>query len=132
MKRMWKLIVLTVTALVFGMVAIGQAAEPVTPKVKTEIPADLLKEAKISVEKAQEIAVKNASGTLESIELEKEKGALVFTFGIRDGKILNEVLVNAVDGKVVAVEKLDEKAQAEDKAKDEKEKGSGTSKEVGK
>src|SRR2546427_13141609 len=66
--------------------------------------AALAKEAKISKEKAQEIALKKAPGTVESSELEKEKGTLVYSFDIKTAKGgITEVLVSAIDGRIVDV-----------------------------
>src|SRR5882762_1420704 len=67
--------------------------------------AALAKEAKISKEKAQAIALKKAPGTVESSELEREKGTLVYSFDIRTGKHITEVLVTAIDGHIVNVHK---------------------------
>jgi hypothetical protein len=84
--------------------------------------AQLAKEAKISKEKAQEIALKKAPGTVESSELELEKGTLVYSFDIRTGKHITEVLVSALDGHVVNVHKETAAKEAAEKKKEAAEK----------
>ena len=84
--------------------------------------AKLAKEAKISKEKAEEIALKKAPGTVESRELEREKGTLVYSFDIRTGKGITEVLVSALDGHVVDVHHETAAAEAAEKKKEAQEK----------
>jgi hypothetical protein len=84
--------------------------------------AKLAKEAKISKEKAQEIALKKAPGTVESSELEREKGTLVYSFDIRTGKRITEVLVSAIDGHIVNVHKETAAQEAAEKKKEAAEK----------
>ncbi len=59
---------------------------------------------KIGMAKARTIALKRASGKIQSAELEREKGKLVYSFDIRtsEGKI-REVWVDAHTGKVLSV-----------------------------
>jgi hypothetical protein len=84
---------------------------------------------KISRASAEKIALAMAMGTIEEGELEREKGLLVWSFDIRTGpNDITEVLVNANDGSIVAVEhetnasekaeKDKEKSKAKEKAKD--------------
>ena len=80
--------------------------------------AQLAKEARISKEKAQEIALRKAPGTVESSELEHEKGTLVYSFDIRTGKRITEVLVSAIDGHIVNVHKETAAQEAAEKKKD--------------
>ena len=84
--------------------------------------AKLAKEAKISKEKAQEIALKKAPGTVESSELEREKGTLVYSFDIRTGKDITEVLVSAIDGHIVDVSHETAAKEAAEKKKEAQEK----------
>src|SRR5712671_5974443 len=66
-----RIAVLTLLA-VFGMGTMAiQAAETKKKTEKTEDQAALQKEAKISLEKAREIALKKAPGTVKSSELER-------------------------------------------------------------
>jgi hypothetical protein len=87
--------------------------------------AKLAKEAKISKEKAQEIALKKAPGTVESSELEREKGTLVYSFDIKTGKGVTEVLVSAIDGHVVSVSHETPAQEAAEKKKEAQEKKQG-------
>jgi len=92
--------------------------------------AALKKEAKISEEKAREIALKQAPGTIKSAELEKEKGTLVWSFDIETtkGAGVTEVLVSAIDGHVVETTHETAKSEAAEKAKEAKESKTKTSK----
>ena len=85
--------------------------------------AKLAKQAKITKEQAQEIALKRAPGTVESGELEREHGKLVYSFDIRNAKgTIDEVQVSAITGKVVRVEHETKKQEAAEKRKEAKEK----------
>src|SRR5713226_2650170 len=68
--------------------------------------AELQKEAKISMEKAREIALKKVpGGKIESAELEREHGKLIYSFDIKTSKPgVMEVNVDAITGKVLAVD----------------------------
>src|SRR4051812_41009777 len=86
--------------------------------------AALKKEAKISEEKAREIALKQVpGGTVKSAELEKEKGTLVWSFDVetKGSTGVTEVLVSALDGHVVQTKHETAKAEAAEKAKEAKE-----------
>lgn len=90
---------------------------------ETRNDAKLAKQAKITKEQAQEIAIKRAPGTVESGELEREHGKLVYSFDIRNAKgTIDEVQVSAVTGKVVRVEHENKKQEAAEKRKENKEK----------
>lgn len=83
---------------------------------------ELAKEAKITKEQAQEVALKRAPGTVESGELEREHGKLVYSFDIRNSKgTIDEVQVSAISGKVVRVEHENAKQEAEEKREEERE-----------
>lgn len=64
---------------------------------------ELEKGAKISMEKARAIALKAHPGKIADEELEKEKGGsgLRYSFDIKDGKLTQEVGVDAVTGRVL-------------------------------
>jgi uncharacterized membrane protein YkoI len=63
--------------------------------------ASYLSEAKVSYEKAREIALdKTGGGAVEEIELDYERGLLVYEIEIRRGGVEYEVCVNAVTGDV--------------------------------
>lgn len=63
----------------------------------------LAKQAKISMAQAKKIALKAFPGKIISEELEKEKGGsgLRYSFDIKHGKVVHEVGVDAVTGKVL-------------------------------
>lgn len=85
--------------------------------------ARLQREAKITKEQAQEVALKRAPGTVESSELEREHGKLVYSFDIRNSKgTITEVQVSAITGKVVRVEHENKKQEAAEKRKEKHEK----------
>ncbi|MCU1347777.1 MAG: hypothetical protein JWO56_807 [Acidobacteria bacterium] len=94
-----------------------------SPAKKAETQASLQKEAKISMEKAREIALKEAAGKVESSELEREHNTLVYSFDIRNAKgTIDEVLVSAYDGKIVAHEHENKAKEAAEKKQEAKEK----------
>jgi len=60
---------------------------------------------KINAKQARAIALTKASGKIESEELEREEGKLVWSFDIRtSNKTITEVWVDANDGKIVKTE----------------------------
>jgi uncharacterized membrane protein YkoI len=93
-------------------------------KDKKEEEAALLSQAKVSREAATKTALaKVKGGTLkEDGEIEKEKGRIVWSFDIAKpgSKDITEVMIDAVTGKVVSVEKENPKAQAKEKLEDAK------------
>jgi uncharacterized membrane protein YkoI len=83
----------------------------------------LAREAKITKEQAQATALKRAPGTVESAELEREHGKLVYSFDIRNSKgTITEVQVSAINGRVVRVEHENKKQEADEKRKERREK----------
>jgi uncharacterized membrane protein YkoI len=90
---------------------------------KGENQANLAAKAKITKEQAEVTALKRAPGKVESSELEREHGRLVYSFDIRNSRgTLDEVQVSAITGKVVRVEHESLKQEAAEKAKEAKEK----------
>ncbi len=88
---------------VLGMTPAVLSAQDKTVPASTD-QATMQKEAKISMEKAREIALKKAPGTIESSELEREHGKLIYSFDVRSSKgSIKEVNVSAINGKVVSV-----------------------------
>src|SRR5436309_10544276 len=60
---------------------------------------------KITMEKARAIALKKAPGKVKSEELENEHGKLIYSFDIAtSAKGITEVNVDAMNGKIVAVQ----------------------------
>ena len=92
------------------------------PGVPTQEQADqqkLAKQAKITRERAQEVVLKRAPGTVESAELEREHGKLVYSFDIRNPRgTITEVQVSAITGRVVRVEHENKKQEAAEKRKE--------------
>jgi uncharacterized membrane protein YkoI len=95
--------------------------------VKKETQADLQKEAKISEADARATALKEVpNGAVKSEELEREHGKLIYSYDITvAGKTgIDEVNVNAIDGKVVGKPQHEtpktEKAEAKQEAKEKK------------
>src|SRR2546423_5637247 len=77
---------------------------------------DLKSEAKITLEAARETALKRAPGNVESGELEREHGKLVYSFDIRNAKgTITEVQVSAITGEIVRVEHENKKQEAAEK-----------------
>ena len=108
-------------SLVFAMAAVvGLAVAPLAGAADDQ--AKLAKEAKISKEKARQIALEKVPGKVESSELEREKGTLVYSFDIRAGKDITEVLVSAIDGHIVDVSHETAAKEAAEKKKEAQEK----------
>lgn len=87
--------------------------------------ARLQKEAKISMDQAKEIALKHVkNGKIESSELEREHGKLIYSFDIREAtrKDVTEVNVDALNGKIVAIDHENPKKEAAEKKQEAKEK----------
>jgi len=100
-----------------------EAGEQGEEEESAEQQAKLASQAKITKEQAQEIALQRASGTVESGELEREHGKLVYSFDIRNSKgTIDEVQVSAITGKIVRVEH-ETKAQEEAEKKQDEKKG---------
>jgi uncharacterized membrane protein YkoI len=123
MKRYLTLAAMTATILMAGV-----SFAAATPKARQESKEAqeqerLQREAKITKEQAQETALKRAPGTVESSELEREHGKLVYSFDIRNAKgTIDEVQVSAITGKVVRVEHENKKQEAAEKRKESREK----------
>jgi len=65
--------------------------------------------------------LKRAPGNVESSELEKEHGKLVYSFDIRNEKgTITEVQVSAITGKVVRVEHESKQQEEAEKKKEKK------------
>jgi uncharacterized membrane protein YkoI len=104
-----------------GSVAHAQAT------YKRDIPDSLAKEAKITETAAAATAQKRVpKGTIESVELEREKGKLMFSYDIKTaGKSgVDEVNVDAITGKIIgfshesaATEKKEAAAEAKEAKK---------------
>ena len=92
----------------------------------SDVPADLAKQAKISLETARATALaKVPHGEVRSEELEKEHGKLIYSFDIAvPGKPgIQEVNVNAITGKVIGVHHESAKDEKKEAAKEHKPSG---------
>jgi peptidase YpeB-like protein len=81
------------------------------------------KQPKISMKKAKTIALaKVPGGKIASSELENEGGLLIYSFDIKnkDGKAITEVNVDAMNGKVVAVQNESPAKEAAEKKAEQK------------
>jgi uncharacterized membrane protein YkoI len=97
MNKKFAVISLAGAILLGGAVAAGAAD---TKGIKKEAVQDL-----ISVEEAKKIALTEAEGTVESIELEREKGRQVYEIDVDNGKEDADIKINALDGEVIFVNK---------------------------
>jgi uncharacterized membrane protein YkoI len=116
-----------------GLAPLALTAAETTTTTKTvkkttvvESQADLQKEAKITMAKAREIALtKVKGGKIESGEIERENGRLIYSFDIKTSKPgITEVNVNAMTGKVVDVHTENAAKEAAEKKQEAKEKAS--------
>jgi len=109
-------------ALLAGAALAPLAAQGPTPKYKRDLPAKLLKQAKVAeVDAAKTAMTRVPNARIEAVELENEGGRLIYSYELKvPGKSgIEEVNVNAKTGSVVNTEH--ESAAAEGKeAKAEK------------
>ena len=113
------------SGIITAIVAVGAPLAIAAPKARQESQDEqrLAREAKITKEQAQDVALKRAPGSVESAELEREHGKLVFSFDIRNSKgTITEVQVSAITGKIVRVEHENKKQEASEKRKEKSEK----------
>jgi uncharacterized membrane protein YkoI len=87
-----------------AVVASAGAQQPTHPTPKSDIPAALAREAKISLDAARGTArARLPKASIQSEELERENGRLIYSFDmktpVRAG--IDEVNVNAVTGAIV-------------------------------
>jgi len=126
MKEKFMLAILMSALLTGGSLVMAKAARVASKAQENERgearnEAKLARQAKITKEQAQEIALKRASGTVESAELEREHGKLVYSFDIRNSKgTIDEVQVSAINGKIVRVEHENKKQEETEKRKEKR------------
>lgn len=112
-----------------AMVTTSASAQATTkPAYKRQVPAKLAKLAKISEDSARAIAMsKVPDGAVEALELENEKGKLIYSFDMKvKGKAgIEEVTVNALDGSVVGVAHESAKTEAAEAKAEAREKKAG-------
>ena len=121
MKRLLLLTAITAAALTAS--AFTTAAPRARQEGEAQEQQKLAREAKITKEQAQAVALKRAPGNVESAELEREHKRLVWSFDIRNSKgTITEVQVSAITGRVVRVEHENKKKEAAEKRQEEREK----------
>jgi hypothetical protein len=90
---------------------------------KSSQPA-LSKEAKITMEQAQKTALAKEAGKIQSKEIEREKGKLIYSFDVKMADGVHEVNVDAMTGEVVEDTVESAAVEAKEKAADKKQKTS--------
>ena len=121
MNKQFAVISLAGALLLGGAVAAGAADtnEKGSTGSKTEAEQDL-----ITVEEAKKIALSEAEGRVESIELERAKGKQYYEIDIDNGEEDFDIKINALDGKVISINKErddnDDNDQAEKEINGEK------------
>ncbi|MEJ7698430.1 MAG: PepSY domain-containing protein [Pyrinomonadaceae bacterium] len=77
----------------------------------------------IGMKRAKQIVLAQVKGKIQSSELEKEKGKLVYSFDIRQAKGgIIEVLIDAYSGKIIEVKAESAAEEAREKREDAKKK----------
>ena len=114
---------LTTLVATMGVALLIPALAGAQATYKRELPDSLAKMTKVSEDAAAKTALKRVKkGTIESVELERENGKLIYSYDIKQpGKSgAEEVNVDAMTGKVVAHEHesaaMVKKEAAEEKA----------------
>ncbi len=112
MKRRTSISLIALLALVFSLSLTAPAQNQ----------AALRREAKITLEQARETALRRAPGKIESEELEREHGKIVYSFDIRNaGGTITEVQVSALDNSIVTVEEETAAQEATERRNEEQE-----------
>lgn len=119
MKKSFVLAVFISALLTTGSLAMARSARGQERGEEGANQEKLARQAKITKERAQAIALRRAPGTVESSELEREHGKLVYSFDIRNAKgTITEVQVSAITGKIVRVEHESKKQEETEKKKE--------------
>jgi uncharacterized membrane protein YkoI len=96
--------VLAPVVLALATVALAGTAGAQGTSTKSDIPANLAREARISLDSARTIAAARLpKATVQSEELERENGKLIYSFDMKTAgrSGIDEVNVNALNGKLV-------------------------------
>lgn len=102
----------------------AQSATEQATQPKTDIPPALAHSAKISLDSARTIAMHRLSNaTIESQELEREHGRLIYSFDMKVASKsgVEEVNVNAMNGRIVDVSHEGPAAEKKEAAAEKKE-----------
>ncbi len=97
------------------------AAQPAAPSYAVEAPDSLLALARVAVDSAAKLALARVpTGAIDKVELEREGGAVIWSFDIRvpGQEGVSEVNVNAVTGAVAATEHENAAAEAREARQD--------------
>ena len=86
--------------------------------------AALSKAAKITMAQAQKAALTKEAGKIQSKEIEREKGRLIYSFDIKMADGIHEVNIDAMTGEVVEDTVESAAAEAKEKAAEKKQKKS--------
>jgi len=116
-------VALFATMLTLGAATRSSAQQARAPKKEATSQAALRKEAKIREEDARKTALAAVpGGKVQSHELERENGRLIYSYDIKvAGKSgVEEVNVNAITGEIVTHEHEDAKAEAKEKKAESK------------
>ncbi|MEP6495099.1 MAG: PepSY domain-containing protein [bacterium] len=106
----------------FAVVVAGATAHA-QASYKKDLPDSLAKRAKITEDVAAATAQKRVpKGTIEGVELENEKGKLIYSYDIKTaGKSgIDEVNIDAMTGKIVSFAHESAAAEAKEAAEDAK------------
>jgi uncharacterized membrane protein YkoI len=123
MRRYITLVAMTAIIMMAGASLTAAAPKARQENKEAQEQERLQRETRITKEQARETALKRAPGAVESEELEREHGKLVYSFDIRNAKgTIDEVQVSAITGKVVRVEHENKKQEAAEKRKESGEK----------
>ena len=121
MKKNFVLVVFISATIAAGSLVMARPAMS-QKESEQEQGAKLARQARITKDQAQEIALKRAPGTVESAELEREHRKLVYSFDIRNAQgTLDEVQVSAITGKIVRVEHETKAQEEAEKRKEDRE-----------
>lgn len=119
-----KAITTTLLTLACTVAAAATAGAQSTTQPKTDIPPALARSAKISLDSARTIAMHRLpKATIASQELERENGRLIYSFDMNvPGKSgIDEINVNALNGRIVAVSHEGPAAENDEAAAEKKE-----------
>lgn len=96
----------SLAALTLGGAGRAAGQQPARPTYERDVPANLLARVRIGEDSARALALAAVPGTVESVELLRQRGRLVWVWDVKvAGKRgITEVSVDASDGKVVSHE----------------------------
>lgn len=119
--RNTSIIGLAVSAFIFIGILTGASVNIFGQEREEKPNPKLAKQAKITMEQARETALNQVPGKIESEELEKEHGILLYSFDIRNSKgTITEVQVDAKTGKFLSAKEETKADEEKEKREDEK------------